>query len=341
MKKAIVIPLILLAAAAASAFLIGGCGGADETIGTFSGVETQMDLFDLLEREAGPLEYAGSIYAMLPNGEEVQAECEPRIFETLRGGDKVRLSRAGDGWEVAGKVTIESGIRIELRPLGIQDEGDLNVAMVAVGKSLDALGLYEHEVIADGDLIIVRVPKGADIEAFLEMAANAGELQFREVLEIISQEEMDYDGTQVTGVDPDDTDAYLALRDEEIVLEYEGFAGGKEKVVMGPSRLPGLVIEEMSVDHDEGAGTYALTFQLSQIDTPGFAELTEELENRQLAIVFDYRIITIPTVHEPITDGRVSITGAFDEEEIESLEGALKNGSLPVIFKGSPLVEEF
>jgi protein-export membrane protein SecD len=202
------------------------------------------------------------------------------------------------------------------------------------------LGLTEPVVVAQGsNRVLVQIPGVTDPERVLEVIGSTAQLQFREVLEIITPDSENYEETQVTDINPRDEEAYQALKDQEVVLEYSPDDGEEVfKVRLGPTRLTGDIIANAEAQVGDEGG-YKIVFELTGEATPQFAALTEELVNKQLAIVLDYNIESYPNVNEPITDGRGEITGDFTRDESRDLALVLKLGALPVEFQQDPLVE--
>ena len=62
------------------------------------------------------------------------------------------------------------------------------------------------------------------------------------------------------------------------------------------------------------------------------AEVTEDLaaSGGQLAVVLDGKVISAPAVQEAITEGDVSFSGGFTEDQARSIEMIVSSGSLPV-----------
>jgi len=64
-----------------------------------------------------------------------------------------------------------------------------------------------------------------------------------------------------------------------------------------------------------------------------FAEATTANVGKPIAIVLDGKVISAPTVEEPIRDGSARITGGFTAKEAQDLAVLLRSGALPVSFK--------
>jgi preprotein translocase subunit SecD len=71
-------------------------------------------------------------------------------------------------------------------------------------------------------------------------------------------------------------------------------------------------------------------FTLNDAGAQKFAEATERLRGRDLAIVLDGVVASAPTVQDAITGGQGEITGGFTEAEAKNLAVVLNSGALPV-----------
>jgi protein-export membrane protein SecD len=240
-------------------------------------------------------------------------------------------------------VTLGShSIRITLKPAGEYSEQHIERSIDILKARLEALGIEDPEVSLDeSGSVVIRIPGEQETERILGILTSTAQLQFREVLEVTAPFEEAYDVTEVTVPDPEDAEAYRALTDQEIVLEYEDGGGDILKVRMGPTRLTGDIIEEAEPMVDEESGGYKVVFKLTLEASRQFGDLTTELTGRQLAIVLDYELESFPTVNEPITEGEGVITGEFTRDEIRDLALVMRFGALPVEFEPDPMVEEY
>ncbi len=237
-------------------------------------------------------------------------------------------------------LDLQGGISVTLQALGEADGAKMEKAAEIVRRRVNALGLTEPVVAPQGNnRILVQIPGEQDPDRVLKIIGSTAQLQFREVLEIISPGSENYEATEVTAVNPDDLEAYQRLKDQEIVLEKEARNGERLKVRLGPTRLTGDIIDTADAAVDQEKGGYKIVFQLTSEATPEFAALTKELLGKQLAIVLDYNLESFPTVQSEITDGRGEITGDFTRGEARDLALVLKMGALPVEFDPNPLVE--
>ena len=230
-------------------------------------------------------------------------------------------------------LDLEGGVSVTLQAMGDASEEQIEKAADIVRNRVNALGLAEPVVAAQGNRrILVQIPGIQDTGRVLSIIGSTAQLQFREVLEVLTPEQDGYEDLEVTVPDPEDAQAYQALKDLEIVLTQEGPDGEVLKVRLGPTRLTGDIIDSAEAAVDQESGGYRIAFKLTGEATPEFAALTEELLGRQLAIVLDYSLESFPTVQSPIDSGEGEITGDFSREEARDLALVLQMGALPVEF---------
>jgi len=236
---------------------------------------------------------------------------------------------------------VESGTRITLEILGDYSESDIEGAIATIEARLSSLEIYSRNVRRDDGNVVVEIPGDEDVSKVVEILTQSGELQFREVLEVIGEDDPKYAEMPSTTIDPDDEEAYLALREEEITLPYVTKEGDVYKVRLGPTRLTGDIIAMADAQVDASRGGYKITFRLTDEATPELAALTQELMGKQIAIVLDYKLESFPTVQEAIETGEGEITGDFTREEAGEIVTIIKAGAFPVRFGKNPVIEEF
>ncbi|MEO5877523.1 MAG: hypothetical protein ABIS86_01490 [Streptosporangiaceae bacterium] len=83
----------------------------------------------------------------------------------------------------------------------------------------------------------------------------------------------------------------------------------------------GLTISKVSDVHVEGLkdGTYALSVKLLSGDRSAFAKLTRANLKKQVALVVNGKVITAPRIDDPITGGRLLVTGQFTKPAADQL----------------------
>ena len=73
----------------------------------------------------------------------------------------------------------------------------------------------------------------------------------------------------------------------------------------------------------------AVSFTLDRLGAQKFGRATTDNVGKRLAIVLDGKIISAPSINEPITSGSGIITGSFSFQEATDLSLLLRSGALP------------
>ncbi|MAV47732.1 MAG: protein translocase subunit SecD [Alphaproteobacteria bacterium TMED89] len=203
-------------------------------------------------------------------------------------GSSLTVTLGDDAFEVVKQETVQS----------VRD---------TIERRIDAFGLTEPSIRIQGqDRILIEVPGVSNIDAYLEKLALT--------IHIVKQ----------AGVsrNPNET-LFMMLEDSDRIL--------------GPGEQPTsyLIEREACVDGADiqgtGVGTeygVVVTFTLNSRGSKDFATCTRNNVGERLAIVLDDKVISAPSVNEPITTGSVQISGGFSFEEARSLSTLLGTGSL-------------
>jgi preprotein translocase subunit SecD len=85
--------------------------------------------------------------------------------------------------------------------------------------------------------------------------------------------------------------------------------------------------------NDQNSGRVAVTFRFDAVGAREFADITRENVSRRFAIVLDKKILTAPTIQEPILQGSGQITGDFTVQTANDLAVLLRAGALPAPLK--------
>ena len=87
----------------------------------------------------------------------------------------------------------------------------------------------------------------------------------------------------------------------------------------------GQDLEEVSVSLDGDEENYMLLFSFSESGVEKWASMTRLNKGRNIAILFNGKVISAPRVQEEIKDGKCVISGKFTESEIKELKAILEN----------------
>lgn len=83
-------------------------------------------------------------------------------------------------------------------------------------------------------------------------------------------------------------------------------------------------IDEVSVSLDSN-DNYSLLISFSQSGAEKWASITKKNKGRNIAILFDGKVLAAPRVTEEIKGGKCSISGNYSEADINQLKAALDN----------------
>ena len=94
--------------------------------------------------------------------------------------------------------------------------------------------------------------------------------------------------------------------------------------------MTGAIIKDAFASRDQQTGAFVVAFELTDEGAVLFGDYTTAHVGERLGIVLDNRLISAPTINEPIVGGNASIRGNFTAEQANNLAVTLRYGSLPV-----------
>lgn len=80
---------------------------------------------------------------------------------------------------------------------------------------------------------------------------------------------------------------------------------------------------KIKIDIDQ-FGQFVLSFQLDTLGTKRFFEATKKYLHKKLGVVVDGELISCPTVMQPISEGKATISG-FTKQELEEIKTKIDN----------------
>jgi protein-export membrane protein SecD len=93
--------------------------------------------------------------------------------------------------------------------------------------------------------------------------------------------------------------------------------------------VSGETLTDSRVQYDQNTGRPAVTTTFNAAGGRAFARLTQENVGRRFAIVLDGRVLSAPTIQEPILGGTGQMTGGFTAQTANDLSNMLRSGALP------------
>jgi len=199
-------------------------------------------------------------------------------------------------------------------------DDDMNVARRIVENRVNGLGVEEAVVQRVGERrIVVEIPGVEDPEQAIATIKQTGQLEFVDMSSISVEEAQ-------------------AMTGAKIATDYGGGGQPESSGVMTttqtvwPTVMTGKILKNAYVTTNQ-LGKYEVAFELTSEGSQQFATYTRQHIGTVLAIVLDKQVISAPRIDSAITEGRGVITGAFTQEEANSLAVQLRYGALPIPLK--------
>ncbi len=188
-------------------------------------------------------------------------------------------------------------------------EKEMNDTVYKMQKRVEDVST-EAAVYQEGDnRVTIDIPGVSNASEILEKLGKAGSLQF-----VLYTDLKDKDGNP----SPDN--------DEEVTFDAD-------KVL-----LDGTMIADANATTQQsettGASENVVQIKFNGKGTKKFATVTSDHVGEQLAIIYDGKLVSAPTLEEEITGGEAVIRGSFDEfSKAEEMAATLRIGALPLELK--------
>jgi len=254
-----------------------------------------------------------------------------RLAFTVRDISQVDAAREQllpltNGAGVTGKrdweIQVVDSNRIVLVPTAEGIDASVSDAMATavevVRKRIDALGTKEPDIRRLGDTRIdVQVPGLQNPQALKDLLGQTAKLEFKMVDETAA---------------PDDLKQGIVPPGDEVV-PYANPAEGGPSPVIAVKRLGGIKGDQLTqakqaFEPKTNAPVISITF--NQQGGEKFAELTTANVGKRFAIILDGKVLSAPSINEPILGGSAQISGSFTVQSATQLAIALRSGALPV-----------
>ncbi|MBR2393387.1 MAG: protein translocase subunit SecD [Alphaproteobacteria bacterium] len=181
-----------------------------------------------------------------------------------------------------------------------------------VRRRIDALGTKEPSIQSQGGkYIMVQLPGVDNPEHIKNLIGQTAKMTFHLVNENVSPDQI------ASGRAPNGTD----------LLPYMD-APGQVVPVYSRVEVSGESLKDSQADYDQN-NMPVVTTVFDATGARKFARLTTEHVNERFAIVLDGRVLSAPTIREPIPGGRGQISGGFSLQGAKDLAVLLRSGALP------------
>jgi preprotein translocase subunit SecD len=180
-----------------------------------------------------------------------------------------------------------------------------------IDRRINALGTLEPTIIQQGaNRILVQVPGMQDPEALKRLIGRTARLEFK-LVEV-------------------DAAACNAPRRPGIqYLPSDELPNGQCMGVQSRAMINGEQIADANQNYDD-QNRVAVQVRFNVQGAQRFAQVTQANVHRRFAIILDNRIISAPSINEPILGGTASISGSFTVESANALAISLRSGRLSV-----------
>ena len=200
----------------------------------------------------------------------------------------------------------ESFFSVYLSKYGIVllNSSSLDQAVEIVRRRVDETGTNEPNILKRGNnRILVELPGLDDPARIKSLLGKTANLTFQ----FISSSQTDGFGTETLKFDDDVNEASVSKR---IILSGDNLVDAKPR---------------MDTQNNETI----VSFTLDRVGAKKFGRATSENVGKQLAIILDGKIISAPSIREPIVGGSGQITGNFTFQSATDLALLLRSGALP------------
>ncbi len=259
----------------------------------------------LIDRNKGVIRFSnlrnndGVVSFVLRDSDDV-SKAKGRLKSVL--GNTVDISSSGN--------TITLAYSDKQKQEMIQDA--LTRSIEIVRRRIDALGTKEPSIQSQGGkYILVQLPGVSNPEHIKELIGQTAKMTFHLVNENVTNEQLS------SGVAPSGT-------------EFLPYMEAPWSTVPVYSRIEvsGESLKDSQADFDQN-NMPVVTTVFDAVGARRFAKLTTEHVNERFAIVLDGKVLSAPTIREPIPGGRGQISGGFTLQGAKDLAVLLRSGALP------------
>jgi protein-export membrane protein, SecD/SecF family len=220
-------------------------------------------------------------------------------------------------------IRVEDGNRFILTPTSEGLEQAVSQAMDSaievVRKRIDALGTREPTIIRQGqNRIVVQVPGLDDPQALKDLLGQTAKLEFKMVDDSAA---------------PNDVAQGIVPPGDEIVPYADPQSAPAGVPAIAVKRLGGIKGDQLTdarQSFEQQTNSPVVTITFNQQGGAKFAKLTSENVNKRFAIILDGKVLSAPSINEPILGGSAQISGSFTVQSATQLAIALRSGALPV-----------
>ncbi|PSJ63595.1 protein translocase subunit SecD [Pseudaminobacter soli (ex Li et al. 2025)] len=206
-------------------------------------------------------------------------------------------------------ASTDKQIKLTLTEAGIRDRVDAAIqqSLEIVRQRVDQVGVAEPTIQRVGsDRILVQLPGLQDPTRLRQLLGSTAKMEFHMVANVQPGEPLPPGVTML----PD------AKTQQQYPIE--------DRVALSGERLT-----DARAGFDQRTQEPIVSFRFDSVGARQFAEITQANVGRPFAIVLDGKVLSAPTIREPITGGSGQISGSFTVEDTTVLSALLRAGALP------------
>ncbi len=227
-------------------------------------------------------------------------------------------------------LDIQGGTRLVLQAedTGTVKAGEdaISGVVAVVRNRIDALGVTEPTIQKKGDKqVIVELPGVKNPDHAIKILGETALLEFVEA-EWAPADEKVLTTAKIKKIYGEN--ARLGKVEEE----QNGRVVSDRPIILKNSVLTGADLKGAWPSVDQ-YGNPVVDIEFNAKGSGIFANVTEKNVGRPIAILLDKKVISAPSVREPIPSGKAQISGNFTVEQMQDLVVQLRGGSLPVPVK--------
>jgi preprotein translocase subunit SecD len=287
------------------------------------------------------------------------ATASPTVSPTASGSPSAAAKKSpicDDPTLIRLGLDLQGGISVVLAPkdeTAKVDRGSLEKARDIIAQRVDALGVAEPDITAQGNNILIQLPGIKDQKKALDLIGTIAKLSFRPMIGPITDPKQIPPDTRVPNCEDPSTYAKDDPAKNVIMCAKQRDDNGQETprgqwglFQLGPVALAGDDVSGADAALPTGSPAWEVDLRLTSTGAKKFTDITGKLAcnqqgdpKREMAIVLDSVIETHPGMGETvqcntgIAGGTAQITGAFSEKEAKDLALVLKYGALPIELK--------
>jgi preprotein translocase subunit SecD len=265
----------------------------------------------------------------------------------LSGGISI-IIRADLNAAIAAQGDVSRGDAPTADQTAVFKDQAMNQAMETLTSRIDRFGLSEPVIRRQGeDRIYIELPGAADTDRINTIIMGKGILNFRLVDDAAANNFRTYYYSNIDSTFDANgllLDPSVIPADTEVMGLYTKDEYGLDKrvdylVVKKEIALDGKHIKSAEIGTDNITGRPQVNFVLDTEGSEIFAAFTAAHSGESLAIVSDDKIKSYARINEPITGGRVAISG-FGLEEAQNLQKVLQTAwlNVPLILESQQVI---